>query len=71
MLSPAEKQERLAAMEDVIGTHRAEGIKVNATVHQLMMKFVDGEITLEQFSSAVDRYAETVLGAARPLAGAA
>ena len=71
MLSTAEKHERRAAVEDVIGTHRVEGIRVDATVEKLMRQFADGDITLDQFSAAVDEYANSLLTKEQSLAGAA
>jgi hypothetical protein len=71
MLTQAEKIERLEAMQDAMGTHRAEGIELDATVQALMRRFAEGELTLAQFSAAMDRHAEQVLAAQRSLVGAA
>ncbi len=66
----ASRKARLEAVEDVIGTHRAEGIEVDATVRRLMDQFVDGELTLAQFSSAMDVHAGNVVSRSRQMAGA-
>ena len=71
MLTEAERKERLEAVKSVIGTHLAEGIHLDATVHALMGRFADGEFTLDQFSAAMDRHAETVVAAHKQLASAA
>jgi Antitoxin VbhA len=66
----ASRKERLEAVEDVIGTHRAEGIALDATVRRLMDQFVDGELTLAQFSAAMDVHAESIMSKSRQMAGA-
>jgi hypothetical protein len=57
MLTEAEKEKRLEAVKSVIGTHRAEGIELDETVHSLMAHFADGELTLDQFSAAMAHHA--------------
>ena len=64
------REERLEAVEDVIGTHRAEGIELDATVRRLMDQFVNGELTLTQFSAAMDIHAESIVSRSRQMAGA-
>jgi hypothetical protein len=58
MVTEAERKKRLEAVESVIGTHLAEGIELNETVHSLMGRFVDGEFTLDQFSAAMALHAD-------------
>ncbi len=53
MISAAERQERLEAVESVIGTQRAEGIHLSPAVRSLMDQFVDGELTLDQLSTSL------------------
>jgi hypothetical protein len=57
MVTESEKEERLKAVKSVIGTHLAEGIELDETVHSLMAQFADGELTLDQFSAAMALHA--------------
>jgi hypothetical protein len=71
MLTEVQKNERLEAVKSVVGTHLAEGIYLDETVQSLMGRFANGEFTLDQFSAAMDRYAETVTAGNAQLASAA
>jgi hypothetical protein len=70
-MSSAEKQTRLQAVQSVIGTHAMEGIVLDSHVRTLMDRFAEGDISLEEFSSAMNDHARQVLAMSRQLAGAA
>jgi hypothetical protein len=69
-LSEAEKQERRRAVASTIGTHTMEGIELDATVHSIMNRYAEGELTLDEFSAEMQRHALSV-GTQASLAGAA
>lgn len=71
MLSAAVQRERRAAVEDVVGTHRAEGILFDAIVTELMDSFVAGDLDLPELLSAMDDYAQGLLLKRNDLASAA
>jgi len=48
-----------------------EGIELDATVHSLMNRYAEGELTLDEFSAGMDGLAEQLLEKKRELAGAA
>lgn len=58
MISAAERQERLEAVESVIGTQRAEGIHLNPATHALLRQYAEGELTLDEVSAALDAHAK-------------
>jgi len=57
MISAAERQERLEAIEDVVGTQRAEGIQLSPATRALMEQYAEGELTLDEICSALDQQA--------------
>ena len=70
-ISEVEKEQRRLAVESTIGTHAMEGIQLDAGVRRVLNAFADGELTLEQFSAAMDHYASATLAQTHPLRGAA
>ncbi|MFC0930261.1 antitoxin VbhA family protein [Pasteurella multocida] len=48
MLLPSEKQRRQEAMDFAISNNAIEGLFVSDTARQLLSRWVEGEITLEQ-----------------------
>jgi hypothetical protein len=70
-ISEVEKRARLEAVGSVVGTHAMEGIRLDATVELLMNRYAEGELSLEQFSVAMDAHAQATLAKHRELAGAA
>ena len=60
MISAAERQERLEAVEDTIGTHRAEGLTFDGPTLKLMEQYIEGELTLDQLTSAMRSYAASL-----------
>jgi hypothetical protein len=70
-ISEAEKQRRHALAESVAGTQAMEGVSLPADARLLMARHADGELTLEEFSSAMDHLAECARGSKRVLASAA
>jgi hypothetical protein len=65
------RSERLDAVKDVIGTHRAEGIVIDPSVQELMEEFIEGRLSLDEFSARVDVYANQLAGDQRQKAVAA
>lgn len=61
MISATERQERLEAVESVIGTQRAEGLDLSPGTRALLNKFVDGEMSLDQVSAALDQHAKQAI----------
>ncbi len=60
MISVAERQERLEAVADVIGTHRAEGITFDEPTRELIDRYANGELSLTQLSAAMRTYANSL-----------
>jgi len=70
-ISEVEKRQRLLAVGSVIGTHDMEGIELDATVHVLMERYAQGELSLAQFSAAMEDHAQSATTEKVELAGAA
>jgi hypothetical protein len=48
-----------------------EGIHLSPEARQLLDRYAEGELTLDEFSASMDRCAEQLLAKRRELAGAA
>jgi hypothetical protein len=70
-ISEAEKQERRRIAGSVAGTQAMEGIQLSPESRQLLDRYAEGELTLDEFSANMDRCAEQLLAKRRELAGAA
>ncbi len=72
-ITDAERARRYRIVESAIGTHVMEGLEPDAPTRQIMLQWAEGELTMEQFSAAMQRHAEGVLAdlRRRSLAGAA
>ena len=68
-----EKQRRRQIAESVIGTHAMEGLHVDTETRRILDGYAEGELTLAQFSTAMEQHAADVLKElhTRALAGAA
>lgn len=64
-ISEEEKRSRRQKNESVIGTLAMEGLTLDATSAEIGRRFVEGEITLEQFSSQMQAHVEALTAAAR------
>lgn len=70
-ISEQEKHERQIAVGSVLGTNAMEGIFPDPTTADLLERYGTGELSMDQFSSAMDRHAEQRVKAQRQVAGAA
>jgi hypothetical protein len=71
MISEQEKLSRRLAVESVIGTNAMEGLTPDEPTAALLLDYEEGVLTLDQFSSAMDRHAHHLLAEQGKLAGAA
>ena len=70
-LSQQELQRRREGVDSTLGTHAMEGLFPDAATMNILRRYETGELTLEQFSAAMDAHARAMLAALQPLAGAA
>lgn len=70
-ISEKEKLSRHASMQSVLGSHAMEGLFPDAATSTLIRRYEEGELTLDQFSEAMDQHAQKLLAAQRNMAGAA
>ena len=70
-ISEAETIRRRQSNESVLGTNAMEGLFPDAATTVLLRRYQQGELTLEQFSTEVDRHARELLAAQKNMAGAA
>ncbi len=70
-ISEEEKLSRKLAGDSVIGTSAMEGLTLDAATLELMRRFQEGEIDLDQMSAGIDRHVQALLDASqatRPVA---
>ncbi len=70
-ISEAEKQKRRRIAGSVAGTHAMEGIELAPEARQLLDRYAEGELTLDEFSAGMDLCAEAILEKKREMADAA
>ena len=70
-LSEQELKHRRDSIASNLGTHAMEGLFPDAATLTILRRFETGELTLDQFSAAMDAHAKALLAAMTPLAGAA
>lgn len=70
-ISEEEKLRRQRIVRSVTGTNAMEGIEPDAATQALFDRYKSGELTLEEFSSAMDAHAHALVAACRPMAGVA
>jgi Antitoxin VbhA len=66
-----EKQRRRTAMQSILGSHAMEGLFPDEASSSLINRYIEGELTLEQFSQSMDEHGQKLLTAHRNMAGAA
>jgi len=71
VINEEEKRRRLQAAESVIGTNAIAGIELDATTHEIFQSYASGDLTLNQFSAAMDAHALELVAAHRDLQRAA
>lgn len=64
-LSAEEKLGRSESMASVLGTHAMEGLLPDEATKKIMRRYSDGELTLEEFSAAMDAYGKALVEATR------
>jgi hypothetical protein len=69
-ISDAEKLRRCSSNQSVLGTFAMEGLAPDAATLVLLRQFEEGELTMEQFSAAMDRHAHALLAQQRAMVGA-
>jgi hypothetical protein len=68
-ISEAEKLSRQRSNQSALGTFAMEGLTPDAATLALMQQFEQGDLTLEQFSTAMDTHAQKLLAAQRTTVG--
>jgi hypothetical protein len=59
-LSPAELDERRLAVEGTIGTMRLSDMEPDEITKQILYRYAQGEISLDEMSRLIDEYAATI-----------
>jgi len=60
-LTPAELDDRRLAVEGTIGTMRIEDLEPDETTKQILYRYANGEIGLDEMSRMIDEYSATIL----------
>jgi hypothetical protein len=71
LISELEKTRRERMVRSVTETHAMEGIQPDAETLHLYERYECGELSLDEFSSAMDAHASSLVAVTRPLAGVA
>ncbi len=71
LVSAEEVQRRRESVASTLGTHAMEGLSPDTTTSAILARYEDGDLTLEQFSAAMDTHAKHLLEARHSFAGAA
>jgi len=66
--SNEEKRRRHEIVLSTLGTNAIEGIEPDARTRAILAQYASGELTLRQFSSAMDAHAMELVAAHRSLA---
>lgn len=66
-----ERRRRNEIVLSTLGTNALEGIEPDSTTRALLARYASGDLTLLQFSSAMDAHAMELVAAHRSLAGVA
>lgn len=70
-ISEEEKLRRRRIVSSVLGTHAMEGLSPDAGTADLLERYESGELTLDAFSSAMDKHALELVALHRPLVNVA
>ena len=70
-ISEEEKRRRREGNESVFGTHAMEGLEPDEATRTIFHRYAEGELTMEQFSDAMDQHANRLLAAHGKMVGAA
>jgi hypothetical protein len=63
LISEQEKQRRHAIIVNVLGTSEMQGLTPDADSAEMMRRFEEGELTLEELGAAMSRHANELLPA--------
>jgi hypothetical protein len=69
-ITEEEKLRRRSSTQSALGTFAMEGLAPDNATLAVLRRFEDGELTMEQFSVAMDRHAAALLAAQRTMVGA-
>jgi hypothetical protein len=70
-VSAEEVKRRQSTVRSVLGTHAMEGLFPDETTLEIMRRYEIGELSLDQFSAAMDAHAHSLIAGRRSLVGAA
>jgi len=70
-ISEEEKLRRRLSNESILGSSAMEGLFPDEATLAILQRYEGGELTLEEFSAAMDQHAHHLLAAQRRMAGAA
>ncbi len=70
-ISEEEKLSRSLSNNSVFGTFAMEGLEPDEVTRKIFHQYENGELTLEQFSEAMDRHAHDLIALQNKMVGAA
>jgi hypothetical protein len=70
-ISEQEKQRRQRMVRSVLGTHAMEGLFPDEPSLSLMRRYEHGELTLDEFSDAMDAHAYSLADSFKPIVSVA
>jgi hypothetical protein len=70
-ISEEEKLRRRDSNESVFGSFAMEGLEPDEATRAIFAQYAEGDLSLEEFSAAMDRHAQTLLASLGKLVGAA
>ncbi len=71
LISEEEKLRRRESNESVFGSFAMEGLEPDEVTRSIFLRYENGELTLEQFSEAMDRHANELIALHAKMAGVA
>jgi hypothetical protein len=60
-LTPAELDDRRLAVENAIGTMRIEDLEPDEATHQILHRYAQGEIPLDEMSRLIHEYSARIV----------
>jgi len=70
-ISEEEKRRRREGNESVFGTHAMEGLEPDEATRAIFHRYAEGDLTMEQFSEAMDQHVHQLLAAQGKMVGVA
>ena len=71
LISEEEKLRRRLSNESVLGTFAMEGLSPDEATQALLLKYAEGALSLDEFSTAMDIHAHRLMADQNTMAGAA